>query len=122
MAMNLLLFYQKIKITLLVFLQGEHLIILITALLVTQKTIVKTSLETANLRILIFSSSQDILIEEVLEYPLNMTETYLDYHFQVIDKALICLQITTDGTLVSLHTLIEEALGTQVTVLTEEFL
>ena len=103
-------------------LQGEHLIILIIAFLVTQKAIAKTSLETANLRILIFSSSQDILIEEVLEYPLNMTETYLDYHFQVIDKALICLQITTDGTQVSLHTLIKEALGTQVTFMTEEFL
>ena len=46
-----------------------------------------------------------------------MTETYLDYHFQVIDKDLICLQITTDGTQVSLHTLIEEALGMQVTFL-----
>ena len=124
--MSLLLFYQKIKITLITLLllihQEEHLIILNIAFLATQTTIVKTSLEKANLLILISSSPQNILIEEVLGYPLNMRETYLDYHFQVIDKALICLQITTDETLISLDTLIEEVLGTQVTFLTEEFL
>ena len=106
----------------LLILQGELLIILNTVFLVTQKTIAKTSLENVNLCILISSSSQNILIEEVLGYPLNMRETYLDYHFQVIDEALICPQITTDKTLVFLHTLIGEALGMQVTVLTEEFL
>ena len=124
--MSLLLFYLKIKINLIklfpLILQGGHRIILNTTFLVTQTTIGKTSLENANLLILISSSSQNILTEEVLGYPLNMTETYLNYHFQVIDEALICLQIMTNGTLVSLHILIGEALGTQVTVLTEEFL
>ena len=125
-AMNLLLFYQKIKITLikllLLILQGEHLIIQNMAFLVTQMMIAKIDLENAKLLIPISSSSQNILIEEVLGFPLNMRETYLDNRFQVIDEALIYLQITTDVTLVSLHTLIEEALGTQVTFLTEEFL
>ena len=121
--MNLFLFCQKIKITLikllLLILQGELLIILNSAFLVTQTTIAKTSLEKAILCIQISSSSQNILTEEVLGYPLNMRETYLDYHFQVIDEALICLQIMTHGTL---QTLIGEAQATQVTVLTEEFL
>ena len=124
--MSLLLFYLKIKINLIklfpLILQGGHRIILNTTFLVTQTTIGKTSLENANLLILISSSSQNILTEEVLGYSLNMTGTYLAYHFQVIDEALICLQIMTNGTLVSLHILIGEALGTQVTVLTEEFL
>ena len=124
--MSLLLFYLKIKINLIklfpLILQGGHRIILNTTFLVTQTTIGKTSLENANLLILISSSSQNILIEEVLVYPLNMTETHLAYHFQVIDEALICLQITTDGTLDFLQTLIGEAQAMQVTVLTEEFL